>query len=415
MTTEEIHQATVSGPEESHTIHAIRATTVIFEEDSVYEEDQSEVTQVANIILPNRPHQSALQVEEVGSYQLESHLAVEAVGSLSQRGIVDDVDSDCGSYNSSRLKTLYSRNVSIVSAASEDESSAKSINGGDVETVISYTKSVIDEQEVVHQVENPVESNINLKPQTASYVKSEEVESSAQTVKAGDVETTISFTKTVIEEQEVVHLEENPDEVIVSLMAQTIETNDETDESKRQSRIKDIRAKARKASLASRESAEEVFATTDERQFARTESTASDKIGKQQVASRESAEEVSVTNERQYARSDSSVGDTNTEKRARLLDEIVDDVEDEELAKLLKRGREQRQALSELQRQTSEVLNASKSSSKADLSRQTSEVPNASKSSSVADISRQTSENVAGTSEGTPLNTNITISDKNMF
>lgn len=291
VTTEETHQATVSGPQESHTIHAIRATTVIFEEDGDFDEpeaDASSAATVANIILPNRPHQSALQVEEVASYQLESQLAVESAVDV-QRGIVDELDSDCGSSSATATqsvrKSLYSRNVSIVSAASEDDSAAVGSSGRDVA-----------------------------------------VEEYQQTIDLADGQAHVRFTKTVIEEQQVIEVsEQNGDR-----HEPAPETN-ETNETTRQSRIKEIRAQARKASL----------------------------------ASRESVEEVAVDSEVQYTRSDSAASQNNgtsaNSNNARLFDQA--DAEDEEmavedaaLAQLLQRGRAQRAALGEILNESAAAL-----------------------------------------------------------
>ncbi|GAB0092620.1 Obscurin [Sergentomyia squamirostris] len=121
--TEESREATVSGPAEGHTIHKMRATTVIMEEDSTMQEPIE-----TNVIPPNRPHATSLQVEEIGSFTFTSHdesvtyETVDAGGKLSH-GVIDEGESDA-EINISHKK-ISSRGVSIMSA-SEDESSHRS-------------------------------------------------------------------------------------------------------------------------------------------------------------------------------------------------------------------------------------------------------------------------------------------------
>ncbi|XP_055686183.1 obscurin isoform X3 [Lutzomyia longipalpis] len=121
--TEESREATVSGPEEAHTIHKMRATTVIMEEDSSMEEPT-----VTNILAPNRPHATSLQVEEIGSFTFTSHdesityQTTDASGKV-QHGVIEEGESD-GEVSIAHKK-IASRGVSIVSA-SEDESSFRS-------------------------------------------------------------------------------------------------------------------------------------------------------------------------------------------------------------------------------------------------------------------------------------------------
>lgn len=351
VTTEETHQAIVSGPEESHTIHAIRATTVIFEEDSTFDDNANVSTSaVANIILPNRPHQSALQVEEVGSYHLESHLASVEAADV-HRGIVDEHDSDCGSASTAVRNSLYSRNVSIVSAASEDDSAAtaaaaaaglnsvsknvavdeyqQTIDLEDGQAHVRFTKTVTEEQQLIGVTENGDSNTVrgpNDEHQNATS-KSVAVEEYQETIDLADGQAHVRFTKTVIEEQQVIGVTENNRDSNDGPKPQTIETNELNDTS-RQSRIKEIRAQARKASL----------------------------------ATRDNIDEVAVGSNVQYSRTNSAASQSNS-TNARLFDEAGadEDVEDEALAMLLQRGKAQRLALDE-------ILNASATT----LDRQTS-------------------------------------------
>ncbi|XP_052897549.1 obscurin [Anopheles moucheti] len=117
--TEESHAAIVTGPDESHSVHQMRATTVIFEEDS-----GSPLEVMQKIIYPNRPHASALHVEEIDTItftspeqkrQYQSQLsATEA--SAATRTVIEEIESD----GEATPKGKLSRGVSITSA-SEDE------------------------------------------------------------------------------------------------------------------------------------------------------------------------------------------------------------------------------------------------------------------------------------------------------
>ncbi|XP_059609268.1 obscurin isoform X2 [Phlebotomus argentipes] len=121
--TEESREATVSGAEEAHTVHKMRATTVIMEEDSSMQEPT-----VTNIIPPNRPHATSFQVEEVGSFTFTSHdesVTYQTLDAAERplHGVIDEGESDCEV--SVAHKKISSRGVSIMSA-SEDESSFRS-------------------------------------------------------------------------------------------------------------------------------------------------------------------------------------------------------------------------------------------------------------------------------------------------
>uniref|UniRef100_A0A1B0DPE4 Uncharacterized protein n=1 Tax=Phlebotomus papatasi TaxID=29031 RepID=A0A1B0DPE4_PHLPP len=121
--TEESREATVSGPEEGHTVHKMRATTVIMEEDSSMQEPT-----ITNVIPPNRPHATSLQVEEIGSFTFTSHdesITYETVDGSGRplQGVIEEGESD-GEMSISHKK-ISSRGVSIMSA-SEDETSFRS-------------------------------------------------------------------------------------------------------------------------------------------------------------------------------------------------------------------------------------------------------------------------------------------------
>lgn len=223
------------GPDESHTIHKLRATTVIFEEgSSSFDEEDGPV--IANIVLPNKPHSSAVQVEEMGSFKLETE-AMYTIGSGSDchtiHGIIDEIDSDGDLNNISYTRTV-SRNVSIVSA-SEDEVSIGSgmmsssrdvtmdefnrdVQFEDGHAHIKFIKTVIEEQEIV--IDDEVE-----RPKRVDNVNSSSVESSID----------MDLTKPNIE-------------CLIREGAEEVKQQLGEDELK-QLRIKEIRANARKSSL----------------------------------------------------------------------------------------------------------------------------------------------------------------------
>lgn len=137
------------------------------EEDS----SMSEPTNI-KIVLPNKPHSSALQVEEIGSYSYATHeesvsyKSTDSGDKLSQ-GIVDDLFSD-DDITMSR-KHCASRGISIMSA-SEDEGSLQgemlsremSIDERAIDdglTKIRMSRTVLEETEVsfVEVDENGVE------------------------------------------------------------------------------------------------------------------------------------------------------------------------------------------------------------------------------------------------------------------
>lgn len=145
------------GPDESHTIHKIRATTVILEEDSSFDEPV-----IANIVLPNRPHATTLQVEEVGSYKFEtneqsvSYQVVDGSGDgRLMQGIIDEIDSDTD--YSHTQKRGASRNISIVSDDDCSVGYAKDVSVDEYQTDIQFDdgyanvkirRTVVEEEEM---------------------------------------------------------------------------------------------------------------------------------------------------------------------------------------------------------------------------------------------------------------------------
>ncbi|XP_058464862.1 obscurin isoform X3 [Malaya genurostris] len=120
--TEESHAAIVTGPEASHSIHQMRATTVIFEEDSG---SPLEVPQ--RIIYPNKPHASALHVEEIDSITFQSpedtakYHSLATNESFGTRLIIEELESDNETTHTVFVGGKYSRGVSITSASDDEQ------------------------------------------------------------------------------------------------------------------------------------------------------------------------------------------------------------------------------------------------------------------------------------------------------
>ncbi|XP_053686874.1 obscurin [Sabethes cyaneus] len=106
------------GPEASHSIHQMRATTVIFEEES-----GSPVESMQRIIYPNKPHASALHVEEIDSVTFKSPEETAKYHSLTvnessgTKWFIEELESDNEAVFTSKN---HSRGISITSASDEE-------------------------------------------------------------------------------------------------------------------------------------------------------------------------------------------------------------------------------------------------------------------------------------------------------
>lgn len=328
------------GPDESHTIHKLRATTVIFEEgSSSFEEEDGPV--IANIVLPNKPHSSAVQVEEMGSFKLENE-AMYTIGSCSDshtiHGIIDEIDSD-GDLNNISYRRTVSRNVSIVSA-SEDEISIGSgimtssrdvsvdefnrdVQFEDGHAHIKFIKTVIEEQEIVTDDDNE-------RPQRATKLNSSNVESSIE----------MNATK--------------PDEISVKELSRaskakvlTKEDAEEvklTDEELKKLRIKEIRTNARKSSLIWKAEIIEKDAENDKPSSTPNEIDIGHSPNKAKLL------ECEVAINEQIETSSKAIVNGVEPLNVKLNEMLMNDEEEEDvqMAALLKRGREQRSALNDI-------------------------------------------------------------------
>lgn len=127
--TEESHAAIVTGSEESHSIHQMRATTIIFEEDS-----GSPLEVPHRIIFPNKPHASALHVEEIDSITFKSpeekaqYHSLTVNESSGSRFVIEELESD--NEAAAGAGERYSRGVSITSASDDELLSRQSSRPG---------------------------------------------------------------------------------------------------------------------------------------------------------------------------------------------------------------------------------------------------------------------------------------------
>lgn len=336
------------GPDESHTIHKLRATTVIFEEgSSSFEEEDGPV--IANIVLPNKPHSSAVQVEEMGSFKLETE-AMYTIGSCSDshtiHGIIDEIDSD-GDLNNISYRRTVSRNVSIVSA-SEDEISVGSgmmtssrdvsvdefnrdVQFEDGHAHIKFIKTVIEEQEIVNDDDDE-------RPKLAAKVNSWNAESSIETNASSPSEMLVKeLTK--------------PSKANVLIKEEAEEVNQQlTEDELKQLRIKEIRTNARKSSLIWKAEIIEKDAENDKLSNTPNEIDIGHSPIKAKLLDVEMADNKNIeTNSEAIVNGDEPL---NIKLNEMLMD---DEEEDVEMAALLKRVREQRSALSNILNQNQQT------------------------------------------------------------
>uniref|UniRef100_A0AAG5DF48 Muscle M-line assembly protein unc-89 n=1 Tax=Anopheles atroparvus TaxID=41427 RepID=A0AAG5DF48_ANOAO len=173
--TEESHAAIVTGPEESHSIHQMRATTVIFEEDA-----SSPIEVMQKIIYPNQPHASAFHVEEIDTItfvspeQKRQYLSQPSPSeSTATRTVIEEIESD----SEASVKERLSRGVSITSAASEEElrySRQSSRTGADSEGLQQPSNATVDESDLTEEQAVPERFDANRAQSTVDNVSAEE-------------------------------------------------------------------------------------------------------------------------------------------------------------------------------------------------------------------------------------------------
>lgn len=265
------------GVDESHTIHQLRATTVILEEDGSLEDATT-----VNIVLPNRPHASALQVEEIGSYKLESHeqsvsyQVLDDGKNIFNRGIIDEIDSDTDPLAAhTRTKVTTSRNISI-NSVSEDEvpytgstitrelyvdEEKKNIELDDGFAEIKVKRIVLQEEEVITAEIHAADENVfhvvdalkgACKNLTDENDKKRLCATIANVESADEVDHDAGIQNPKIDRQSSIGNDKTRKGTQYDIEEKN-ENADLTPEEAKQLRIKEIRAKARRASLLNKE------------------------------------------------------------------------------------------------------------------------------------------------------------------
>lgn len=105
------------GPDDSHLIHQRKATTVILQEKN----EDEEITAT----IPKPSAKNAVQVEELGSYKLETQeqsfsYRVNDMDGTRNHAIIDEMDSDSDISAAARKTLLVQRNISINSVSEDD-------------------------------------------------------------------------------------------------------------------------------------------------------------------------------------------------------------------------------------------------------------------------------------------------------
>lgn len=269
----------------------MRATTVIFEEDGSLEEATT-----VNIVLPNRPHATALQVEELGSYKLEQHEQSvsyhildndgEGKSSVYTQGIIDEVDSD-NDHMRTHASVTTSRNISI-NSVSEDEATptgsqitrelyvneeTKNIELDDGFAEVKVKRIVLHEEEVITaEIHEADEVNAftagDARKGVATDLQSE-VDGKRSRAKIASVEAAVdgetddAAQKPQINRQSSLSNDTSRKGSLYDIEEKN-ENADLTPEEAKQLRIKEIRAKARRASLMNKEQKTEGNALDDD-------------------------------------------------------------------------------------------------------------------------------------------------------
>lgn len=124
------------GPDDSHLIHQRKATTVILEENDADE--------AITVSLKKPPTKNAVQVEEIGSYKLETQeqsFSYRVNDGTKNHAIIDEIDSDSDMSAAARKTLLVQRNISINSVSEDDTSIPSPMRSCEL-TVNQMTKNI---------------------------------------------------------------------------------------------------------------------------------------------------------------------------------------------------------------------------------------------------------------------------------
>lgn len=128
----------IIGPEDSHLVHQRKATTVILQEKNADE--------AITATIPKPSTKNAVQVEELGSYKLETHeqsfsYRVNDMDGSKNHAIIDEMDSDSDISAAARKTLLVQRNISI-NSVSEDDAGIPSASKTCELSVNQFTKNI---------------------------------------------------------------------------------------------------------------------------------------------------------------------------------------------------------------------------------------------------------------------------------
>lgn len=278
-----------------------------------------------------------------------------------RQGIIDEVDSDTGEHTSTAFRRTIMRNVSIVSATSEDEQQAAMMTSGrDVsvdeidrkvvfdngESHIRVTKTVIEEQQLVEVDENGLVGKYIL---TSDSKKSESKHQASISITKPNE---LSIEKTIETNEKINTSTLSEQSTAKKAKVWTVESEDEvelpkelTEEEQRRQRIKDIRQRARKGSLHNKEVANE-REINENAETVPTEFIINDKALSANVQETHKTTEITVNEE------SGSYAKTSSEQKVQtaILLQKEEAVEDDDpfMTALLKRGQAQRAALQQI-------------------------------------------------------------------
>lgn len=248
-------------------------------------------------MLPNRPHATALQVEELGSYKLEQHEQSvsyhildndgEGKSSVYTQGIIDEVDSD-NDHMRTHASITTSRNISI-NSVSEDETppttgsqitrelyvneETKNIELDDGFAEVKVKRIVLQEEEVItaeiHETDEVDAFTVGDARKGVATDLQSEVDGKRSRAKIASVEAAVDGECDDAAQKPQINRQSSlsNDTSRKGSLYDTEEKNENADltpEEAKQLRIKEIRAKARRASLMSKEQKSEGNALDDD-------------------------------------------------------------------------------------------------------------------------------------------------------
>lgn len=340
-----------------------------------------------NIVLPNRPHATALQVEELGSYKLESHeqsvsYQVHDDSTRYAQGIIDEIDSDTDpKAMHTRTSVTTSRNVSINSASEDDNSigtggyvtrelyvdeQTKNVAFDDGVAEVKVTRIVLQEEEVttaeIHEADENVfklgdsQKGATKDLQTANDNK--RARGTLANVESAEEGNADGAQKPRVNRQSSANDDKSRKGSLYDIEEKN-EHADLTPEEAKQLRIKEIRAKARRASLLSKEPKTENNFLDDDDSATSKKPVVNDVDGNQNGSKKGTLLDKGEKIEQEGLNEAKPLNEEPIETKTKLQNGVKDDGElenDEYLENLLKSAQRQRSVLEEIIEQKSAVV-----------------------------------------------------------